>query len=159
MDYHAHQLLKKILFLPGWIWLNEQQTSQNLPKYHNVSRAFHVLLHSTLSRNEGLIEASRQRCQEVREEYPELGPFFDALVGFEVLASELKLREMWHETAEGILPDFREFVDFLLSIGLVGLAELKRKSKATVLLRFTPMVSTCTVGEGNTRKTRAAQKP
>ena len=81
------------------------------------------------SLNVGLFKASEQRCQEIREEYPELGPFFDALASLEVLASEQKLREVWRETAQGISPTFRGFVEFLLSIGLIGLAELQEKEQ------------------------------
>jgi hypothetical protein len=75
------------------------------------------------SLNEGLFAASKQRCEEVREEYPELGPFFDALAGLDVLVSERKLREVWRETAQGISHTFRSFVDLLLSIGLAELPE------------------------------------
>lgn len=81
------------------------------------------------SLNEGLFVASKQRCEEVREEYPELGPFFDALASLEILASERKLREVWQETAHVISPTFRGFVDFLLSIGLISLAELQEKEQ------------------------------
>jgi hypothetical protein len=81
------------------------------------------------SLNEGLFVASRQRCAEVREEYPELGPFFDALASLEVLASEQRLREVWQETAQGISSTFRGFIDFLLSIGIIGLAELQEREQ------------------------------
>jgi len=81
------------------------------------------------SLNEGLFVASSQRCAEVREEYPELGPFFDALASLEVLASEQRLREVWQETAQGISSTFRSFVEFLLSIGLIELAELQEREQ------------------------------
>ncbi|MBV9691703.1 MAG: AAA family ATPase [Ktedonobacteraceae bacterium] len=81
------------------------------------------------SLNQGLFAASQKRCAEVREEYPELGPFLDALVGIEVLASEQKLSEVWQKTAQGISSTFSGFVDFLLSIGLIGLAELQEKEQ------------------------------
>lgn len=77
------------------------------------------------SLNEGLFEASRQRCQEIREEYRELGLFFDVLVGKDVLISEEKLLEAWQQTVQDVLPTFKEFVDFLLNIGLIGVAELR----------------------------------
>jgi hypothetical protein len=84
---------------------------------------------SARSLNEGLVEASRKRCAEVREEYPELEPFFDALADLAILTSELKLREIWQETARAILPTFRGFIDFLLGIGLIKRAELAEKEQ------------------------------
>lgn len=81
------------------------------------------------SLNEGLFVASSQRCAEVREEYSELGPFFDALAGFEILASEQRLHEVWQETTQANSPTFRGFIDLLLSIGLIGLAELQAREQ------------------------------
>lgn len=86
------------------------------------------LLH-TRSLNEGYFEASRKRCQEIREEYSELGPFFDVLGGKDILMSEEQLREIWQQTVQDEFPLFKEFVDFLLNIGLIGLAELRGKEQ------------------------------
>ncbi len=86
------------------------------------------LLQAT-SLNQGLFVASKQRCEEVREEYPEFEPFFDALTNLEVLILERKLREVWQDKAREIVPTFESFVEFLLSIGLIGLAELQEKKR------------------------------
>lgn len=101
--------------------------AKNYELLSNRSQPDRLLLARSL--NQGLFVASQQRCAEVREEYPELGPFLDALAGLEVLASEQKLREVWRETAQAISPTFGGFVDFLLSIGLIGLAELQEKEQ------------------------------
>lgn len=81
------------------------------------------------SLNEGLLEASAKRCDDMREEYPELRPFFDALVNVEIIVSESKLQAIWQETVREILSTFKDFVDFLLSIGLIGLAQLQEKEQ------------------------------
>ncbi len=104
--------------------LTSDQATNRLDRPERTDR---LLLAKSL--NEGLFEASKQRCAEVREEYPELGPFFDALASLEVLASEQKLREVWQETAQSVSPTFRGFIEFLLGIGLIGLAELQEKEQ------------------------------
>jgi len=84
------------------------------------------------SLNEGLVKASEQRCQEIREEYPELNPFFDSIVGFNILTPMEDLRKAWQETIRAMLPEFKEFkkfIDFLLDIGLIGIAELRGKEQ------------------------------
>ncbi len=84
------------------------------------------------SLNEGLIEASNERCGELKEEYPDLVPFFDSLVGCEIVVSQAKLRELWAGTIQRTLPefqDFKKFVDFLISIGLIGVAEKREKEQ------------------------------
>jgi hypothetical protein len=107
--------------------LLKEAKNYELTSDQTTNRTDRLLLAKSL--NEGLFEASNQRCQEVREEYPELSPFFNALAGLEVLASEQKLREVWQETAQGISPTFRDFIELLLSIGLIGPAELQRKEQ------------------------------
>ncbi len=81
------------------------------------------------SLNEGLVKASEQRCTEVREEYPELGPFFDHIVGFNALTSREDLRKAWQATVKTPMPDFNNFIEFLLDIGLIGRAELREKEQ------------------------------
>jgi hypothetical protein len=76
---------------------------------------------------EGFVKASEQRCQELREEYHELIPFFDSLAELNILTPRDELHKVWQKTVQKALPefkDFKKFVDFLLSIGLVSLAEL-----------------------------------
>ncbi len=82
------------------------------------------------SLNEGLVQASVQRCNELREEYRELTPFFNSLVNSAIVISADELREIWQGTLQAMPPEFREFrkfVDFLVSIGLIGLAEREKK--------------------------------
>jgi hypothetical protein len=81
---------------------------------------------------EGLREASEKRCQELKEEYSEFIPFFDALVGVNVLISRSDLHTIWQKTVQTRLPefnDFKKFIDFLISIGLIRLAELREKEQ------------------------------
>ncbi len=86
------------------------------------------LLH-TRSLNEGYVEASQERCQAIRDEYRELGPFFAVLGGKDILMSEEQLREAWQQSVQDEFPLFKEFVDFLLNIGLIGPAELRGKEQ------------------------------
>lgn len=84
------------------------------------------------SLNEGLIESSAYRCDELREEYPDLRPFFDSLVGLNIVASQDELRRLWQKTIQQTLPEFKEFrkfIDFLISIGLIGVAEIREKEQ------------------------------
>src|SRR5581483_10880050 len=84
---------------------------------------------SARSLNAGLVKASEERCAGIREEYPELGLFFDALADLEILASQEKLREVWRDTAQEISPTFSDFVKYLLGIGLISPAELQEKEQ------------------------------
>lgn len=84
------------------------------------------------SLNQGLIRASEQRCQEIREEYQELRSFFDAIVNSAILISTNDLRDLWQKNIQQQVSEFKEFrkfVDFLLSIGLIGTAELGGKER------------------------------
>jgi cellulose biosynthesis protein BcsQ len=84
------------------------------------------------SLNEGLIRASAYRCDELREEYPDLRPFFDSLVGLTIVASRDELHRLWQKTIQQTLPEFKEFrkfTDFLISIGLIGIAEIREKEQ------------------------------
>lgn len=81
---------------------------------------------------EGLREASEKRCQELKEEYQEFIPFFDALVGANVLISRTDLHAIWQRTVQSRISefkDFKKFIDFLISIGLIRLAELREKEQ------------------------------
>lgn len=83
------------------------------------------------SLNAGLIEASFARCQELREEYTELGPFFDSLVGCEIIVSLDELHKLW-EPIQQALPEFKDFngfVKFLIDIGLIKIAEKREKKQ------------------------------
>ena len=84
------------------------------------------------SLNEGLVQASLQRCQELREEYPDLIPFFDSLEGLNVVTPHSELHQRWQKSLQRSHPEFKnfkKFVEFLLNIGLIGLAELQGKEQ------------------------------
>jgi MinD-like ATPase involved in chromosome partitioning or flagellar assembly len=75
---------------------------------------------------DGLKQASEHRCDELRNEYSELGPFFGALVGLNILIAKEELHKAWQRTVENRLPefkDFNKFIDFLVDIGLLRFAE------------------------------------
>ncbi|MFZ5815433.1 MAG: P-loop ATPase, Sll1717 family [Bacillota bacterium] len=72
------------------------------------------------SLNQGLVAASAQRCAEMREEYPELIPFFDGLNEFPSVASEQEMERAWREYAAHVADSFSDFIDLLTSIGLVS---------------------------------------
>ncbi len=79
---------------------------------------------------QGLKEASEKRCDELRNEYAELIPFFDTLVGFNIVTEKKELESVWQKTVEARLPefkDFEKFVEFLLTIGLIGLAKRRQE--------------------------------
>jgi len=65
-----------------------------------------------------LEEASRARCQEMREEYGNLSAFFDSLSGKDALLQPQELRQCWENSAREVEPDFERFVQLLKSIGL-----------------------------------------
>jgi cellulose biosynthesis protein BcsQ len=83
-----------------------------------------------ISLHEGLLQASRQRCREVRDEYPALRSFFDALANLEALMSKQQLQELWDKNAKDIFPDSSDFVNFLIDIGLVRLVESRGKEQS-----------------------------
>jgi MinD-like ATPase involved in chromosome partitioning or flagellar assembly len=99
-------------------------------KNYRLPPAFADRLLMPKSLNEGLLKASAQRCNEIREEYPQLRSFFDSLVNVEMLLSEEVLQELWQKTASEILPTFKVFADFLLSIGLIGFAKSREKERS-----------------------------
>ena len=77
----------------------------------------------TESVQEGLMKAAEERCDEIREEYPELRSFFDFLAGKKVQTVTEELHRAWLETRQPAQPewqDFKTFVGFLESIGLIG---------------------------------------
>ncbi len=69
------------------------------------------------------MKAAEERCDEIREEYPELRSFFDFLAGKKVQTVTEELHRAWLETRQPAQPewqDFKTFVGFLESIGLIG---------------------------------------
>ena len=66
----------------------------------------------------GLEKASEERCEAIRQEYPDLEYFFNALEGISALPSREELQNIWSSTAREIASTFDEFSDFLNKIGV-----------------------------------------
>jgi len=69
----------------------------------------------------GLEKASEERCDAIRQEYPDLGAFFDSLEGVPALLPREDLCEIWMRTAQEVISTFDEFADFLDEIGVARL--------------------------------------
>ncbi len=67
----------------------------------------------------GLEKASEERCEAIKQEYPDLCPFFDALEGVPALPNQEELEKVWQNTAKEVIPKFNEFAELLSEIGLV----------------------------------------
>ena len=66
----------------------------------------------------GLQKASQERCDAIKQEYPDLCQFFEALEGIPALPSRQLLEYAWEKSARERYPDFDEFASFLTEIGL-----------------------------------------
>ncbi|HAC62772.1 MAG TPA: ATPase, partial [Cyanothece sp. UBA12306] len=66
----------------------------------------------------GLEEASNERCNAIKQEYPDLCNFFDALEGINALLEKDELEKLWKETASEIIEKFDDFTNLLATIGL-----------------------------------------
>ncbi|MEA5562086.1 ParA family protein [Planktothrix agardhii] len=75
----------------------------------------------------GLEKASEERCDAIKQEYPELCQFFEALEGVQSLPSREQLEQVWQKTAQEIYPDFDEFANFLREIGLAKWREKEKR--------------------------------
>ncbi len=69
--------------------------------------------------NEGLRIASQQRCQDMREEYPELQAFFDVLRNAPMFPTKKELQGLWEE-CQRPYTTFENFVEMIRSIGLIA---------------------------------------
>ena len=76
----------------------------------------------------GLKKASEKRCEEIKEEYPDLTKFFDSLKGKLAFLSKEQLREVWQGSAPDIA-GFEEFVSFLSEIGIIEWREKEKRYK------------------------------
>ncbi|NJK29474.1 MAG: AAA family ATPase [Acaryochloris sp. RU_4_1] len=77
----------------------------------------------------GLKKASEERCQAVREEYPDLSQFFDSLKGMQALLSKEELQTIWQESAQNVSAAFDEFSDLLSEIGIAEWREKEQRYK------------------------------
>jgi len=75
----------------------------------------------------GLEKASEERCDAIKQEYPELCQFFEALEGVQSLPSREQLEQVWQKSAQEIYPDFDEFANFLSEIGLAKWREKEQR--------------------------------
>ncbi|MEC4814270.1 MAG: AAA family ATPase [Scytonema sp. PMC 1069.18] len=74
----------------------------------------------------GLKKASEERCDAIKEEYPNLKKFFDALKDVRALLSKEELQIIWQESAQDVMSSFDDFANFLAEIGL---AEWRQKDE------------------------------
>jgi len=77
----------------------------------------------------GLKQASEERCQAVREEYPDLKRFFDSLKDMPALLSKEELQTIWQECAQNISSAFDDFSDLLSEIGIAEWREKEQRYK------------------------------
>ncbi len=77
----------------------------------------------------GLKKASEERCNGIKEEYPDLMKFFDSLKGVSALLSREELQTVWQESAEDDRLPFDEFADFLSKIGLAEWRDKEQRYK------------------------------
>ena len=75
----------------------------------------------------GLEKASEERCDAIKQEYPDLYQFFEALEGVQSLPSREQLEQVWQKSAQEIYPDFDEFANFLSGIGLAKWREKEQR--------------------------------
>lgn len=76
----------------------------------------------------GLKKASEKRCEEIKEEYPDLTKFFDSLKGKLAFLSKEQLQTVWQESAHDIAV-FEEFASFLSEIGIIEWREKEKRYK------------------------------
>jgi cellulose biosynthesis protein BcsQ len=76
----------------------------------------------------GLKKASEKRCDEIREEYPDLAKFFESLKHKSAFLTQDELHLLWQESANDIA-DFEEFASFLSEIGIIEWREKEKRYK------------------------------
>ncbi len=77
----------------------------------------------------GLREASKKRCEEIKEEYGYLTIFFDLLKGESAFLSKEQLQAIWNKISDRLLGSFEEFVSVLGEIGVVQWREKDERYK------------------------------
>lgn len=76
----------------------------------------------------GLQKASKQRCDEIKEEYPHLTRFFDSLKQQSAFLAKEELSTLWEKSAQNIA-EFEEFASFLNEIGVIAWREREKRYK------------------------------
>ncbi len=77
----------------------------------------------------GLKKASEERCNAIKEEYPNLSRFFDSLKDVSALLSKEELQTVWHKSAQDVISSFDNFAKFLSEIGLAEWREKEQRYK------------------------------
>ncbi len=77
----------------------------------------HLLRSSSLT--DGLKEASIARCNDIKNEYPKLNPFFHGIGRLSSLIKKEDLEKIWRETVKSEFQTFDSFVKKLETIGLL----------------------------------------
>ena len=77
----------------------------------------------------GLKEASRKRCEEIKEEYPNLNNFFYTLKDKSAFLKKQELQQIWENSAANVVGNFEEFVSFLDEIGIIEFREKEKRYK------------------------------
>lgn len=77
----------------------------------------------------GLKKASEKRCEEIKEEYPDLIKFFDSLKNVSAFLSREQLQTIWQDSAQNLIANFEEFVSFLSEIGIIEWREKEQRYK------------------------------
>lgn len=77
----------------------------------------------------GLKKASQERCNAIKEEYPDLRKFFNSLKDVQALSSKEELQTVWQESAQDVMSPFDEFADLLSEIGLAEWREKEQRYK------------------------------
>lgn len=86
----------------------------------NTSSADRLL--SPASMQAGLVAASQERVEALKNEYPKIRPFIEAVEKGELKKSQFEekdLREAWSKTVSDQLPDFVDFINLLKMCGLL----------------------------------------
>ena len=76
----------------------------------------------------GLKKASEKRCDEIREEYPDLANFFESLKLKSAFLTQDELHIIWQDSAHDIAY-FEEFASFLSEIGIIEWREKEQRYK------------------------------
>ncbi|MCC5658694.1 AAA family ATPase [Nostoc sp. XA010] len=76
----------------------------------------------------GLKKASEKRCDEIREEYPDLANFFESLKLKSAFLTQDELHTIWQDSAHDIAY-FEEFASFLSEIGIIEWREKEQRYK------------------------------
>ncbi|WP_414576061.1 P-loop ATPase, Sll1717 family [Anabaena sp. CCY 9402-a] len=83
----------------------------------------------------GLKKASEKRCEEIKEEYPDLIKFFDSLKNVSAFLEKEPLQKIWQESAHDIA-EFEEFASFLSEIGIIEWREKEERYKVADIYAY-----------------------